>query len=299
METDMPITNFDKVDLLLPMTGVNNGTVFTDYSLRQRTVTRTGAVTSTAQSKFSAYGSSGYFSGSNTFLTISADSIFTANQDFTIDGWIYPTNITMPDSWRGIFVKREGSSGNNYAVQITNSSVRLEWFENAGATYRIANSPSTLVANQWQHFAICRYGNQILPFLNGVLGTEQTTSVVDQNANVPTRIGWGTSSNRFFIGHMQDISFVAGEAKYTSNFTPPARMAQRTLTRANTGTDSHEYDRAVLFDWNTSAYPLKTATPDTNGNFVASNLIDLEYGVAFIKDGCSPVCRGPYSVDGD
>ena len=39
--------------------------------------------------------------------------------------------------------------------------------------------------------------------------------------------------------------------------------------------------------------------PDASGDFVADDLIDLEYGVAFVKADYDPICRGPYAVDAD
>ena len=78
-------------------------------------------------------------------------------------------------------------------------------------------------------------------------------------------------------------------------------MTQRTLTRTNTGIDSHEYDRAVLFDFNGAAHVGRhtTVIPDASGDFAAADLIDLEYGVAFVKADYDPICRGPYAVDAD
>jgi hypothetical protein len=303
----MPITNFDKVELLLPMTGANNGTTFTDYSMRQRAVTRTGAVTSTAQSKFTAYGSSGEFIGAE-FLTIShvTEFMFPPGTDFTIGGYFYfntvSANRQLLSKWTGT------ASANNWLFQWVQSTKVLTFhFRATNASTYIGTvqqswSPS---AGVWYYIEVSRAGTTYYLSVDGtMLGSVTEANGINQATTSPVEVGRTAAASVNNDMYAQDVFIVTGEALHTANFTPPDRMTQRTLTRANTGTDSHEYDRAVLFDWNGSQNAVGHTgggfvAPDSDGDFVATDLIDLEYGVAFIKDGCGPICRGPVEVDPD
>jgi hypothetical protein len=298
----MPITDFDKVELLLPMTGTNNGTAFTDYSLRKRTVTRFGDTkTVTAQSKFSGYGSSTYFDGTGDYLQLADDDAWHfGSGDFTIEAYIRPDTVSATGAMGG--QRETGALNYAWAIGTFPASDLYFGYTTDGVTGLVFQSTHGMSANTWYHVAWCRNGANLRIFVDGsqIGATHNIGTATLFNSTKTMKIGsFNDSPSSFYAGHMQDFCITKGFAKYTANFTPPPRMTQRTLTRANTGTDSHEYDRAVLFDWNTSAYTLKTATPDANGDFVASDLIDLEYGVAFIRDGCSPVCRGPFEVDPD
>jgi hypothetical protein len=302
----MPITNFDKVELLLPMTGDNNGTVFTDYSLRQRAVTRVNSpVTSTAQSKFAAYGSSGSFPGTTVdhlILPNTFGHLFGSN-DFCIEGYFRPGTLSAS---RSLFAQRTSGTSNHAMSCFVTDAGKLQFFTGAAAgttSTTIAESGNAaMVADSWQHFAAARDGNTLRMFVNGSSVASGSLSHAIHQSSQVFRIG-ATNDPALaqWVGFMQDFCVTIGQAKYTANFTPPDRMTQRTLTRANTGTDSHEYDRAVLFDFNGGAHVGRhtTVVPDSEGDFVADDLIDLEYGVAFIKDDCGPICRGPVEVDPD
>jgi hypothetical protein len=303
----MPITNFDKVELLLSMTGANNGTVFTDSSLRQRPVTRTGTVTSTAQSKFAAYGSSGLFNGSTDWLQITASNgLNIATGDWYVGFYARPAQVAAAKYFWSL---RDVASVDVRGIQVTQPSadatkVRFSAGDTNNAAYEVdITSTSSIAENTWYHIAVNRSGSTFRLFLDGVIQGSATWAGTIAVGGQPLVIADGRVTGGALLpwsGHMQDFIFVKGDPVYTANFTPPPRITQRTLTRTNTGIDSHEYDRAVLFDWDApSASIVKSFTPDSEGDFVASDLIDLEYGVAFIKDGCGPICRGPFEVDPD
>jgi len=305
----MPITNFDKVELLLPMTGANNGTVFTDYSLRKRTVTRTGVVTSTSQSKFSSYGSSGYSPGTSghNIEVAHASSLNLAGKDFCYE--VHMRFVALPGTGeqQGLISKWTNTSGvyeSFFAYWNDNGTRRLRFAYSLNGTAVAAEAEAiTLPTNEWVHLGVFRHGNTLQFFTSGgYLGAGKAISGSIYASSAPIRLfAVGNVSSTTPNGFMQDACITIGDSKYAGGYSEPSRMTQRTLTRTNTGTDSHEYDRAVLFDFNGGAHVGRhtTVIPDNDGNFEATDLIDLEYGVAFIRDGCSPVCRGPVEVDAD
>jgi hypothetical protein len=295
----MFITDFNKVEALAPMTGANSGTVFTDVSLRKRTIIRTGAVTSTAQSKFAAYGSSGLFSGTSQLISITAADHIVGNGDFFVGLWLYPTSVS---GFSNVIGQRVTSNFGPFTLVLDSGKARLRMSQN-GTTWGVdVTGGTTLSTNTWTYVSFSRLGTSVKVHVNGTLDITPVTvtgNLMTPAANV--HVGAESGGASAFAGHMQDLIIVKGDALFSGNFTPPGRLAERTLTRSSTGTDSHEYDRAALFDWNVgSGNGLSTSvTPDSEGDFVASDLIDLEYGVAFIKDGCGPICRGPVEVDPD
>jgi hypothetical protein len=289
----MSIKHFDKVELLLPMTGANNGTVFTDYSARKRVVTVSGnAKTSTAHS-ITGYASSGYFDGTGDFLTVPMSGMEIGTSDFTIEYWVRWDALKAATH----FDFRGGGTQTSPrpAVYILNGETILRYFVN-GAD-RIV-SGSNLAVTTWQHIAICRVSGTTRMFIGGVQVGNSWSDSTNYTSGTTGFVAKNDITGYDYNGYMCDFS-VSLEGKYASDFTPPPRMTQRELTRTNTGTDSHEFDRAVLFDWAGSAYALRTVTPNASGDFTATNLIDLDYGVALIKEGCDPVCRGPVAVDED
>jgi hypothetical protein len=300
----MPIANFDKVELLLPMTGANNGTVFTDRSLRQRTVTRTGAVTSTAQSKFAAYGSSGLFTTSVQYLTAgpAADWAFLNRGDttWTVEAWVRPDTTGASR----IIVDTGGAATANvgFAVWIADNgaiAVRVVRGTSGTPAASITSSSGAVPNTTWSHVRVVSTNGAVEAFVDGIsVGTDTMSSPSTSNPETTLNIGrYGVGNNLRYAGYMQDLAIWNGLNRGSEPV--PDRMTQRTLTRTNTGVDSHEYDRAVLFDWHGEGGQGKSVIPDNDGNFEATDLIDLEYGVAFIRDGCSPVCRGPVEVDAD
>jgi len=299
----MPITNFDKVELLLPMTGANNGTTFTDFSLRKRVVTRSGSVvTSTAESKFTEYGSSGFIPGGSG-VGLRPGFTLPLTGDFICQCW---AKIAGSAEQHPAFATGDGgATDGRYVMGIGGSAAgadvgKIRFFVGgSGGFHRYAGAADT---GGWRHYKWSRASGVNRMYIDGVRVDEFSNSWAFQNRNLD--IGnYATFASNSFNGYLQDV-MVSYDSDNGDNFTPPDRMTQRTLTRANPGTDSHEYDRAVLFDWNGSQNTLGHTgggfvVPDSEGDFVADDLIDLEYGVAFIKDDCGPICRGPFEVDPD
>ena len=93
---------WDNVVLLLPMTGANGSTTFTDYSSTPKTITVNGnAQISTAESRF---GGSSAFSGSTGYLTVShPDLNLSGVSAFTVEcwKWIPSTFGTTSSDWLG------------------------------------------------------------------------------------------------------------------------------------------------------------------------------------------------------
>jgi len=291
----MPITNFNNVELLIPMNGANNGTTFNELSFRPKTIGVTDAITSTGQSKFSGYGSSGYFNGTTARLTAAINNLNIPG-DFTVQLWLrLDTSTLVGGANRCIFGFNDaGASAAARPLLLldANATPRPLFF----TTSTLITGSSGFTVNTWHHFAVVRSGTTVTMYIDGSSVGSATFSTTIAPTNF--RIGSSLAAAGYYSGNMSDF-MLSVDARYTGAFTPPSRFSGQ-ISRTNTGIDSHVYDRAVLFDWAGQGSSIaKAITPDSDGDWTAENLIDLEYGVALIKDGCTPVCRGPVEVDPD
>lgn len=212
----------NNVSLLLPMFGVNNGTVFTDYSPSPKTITRYGdAKTVTAQSKY--YGSSGYFDGGGDYLSVASSAALKfGTGDFTVECWVklpaYPGGGYLNDMT--ILGPASAATGAHilFVLNYANGAITA-WNGSTGLTGVLA-----LPLNAWTHIAWTRQSGVLRLFMNGVL---------DSSVSYPTNVtattqwnlfGYAYNQLRFFPGWAQDLRITKGLARYTANFTPPSQL---------------------------------------------------------------------------
>jgi len=218
-------TYYDNLVLAMPF---NEATGLRDVSSRNRNPGAYGNVAiSTAQSKY--YGSSAYFDGTGDYLSIDV-GISTATSDFvlgpsgsnfTIEFYLYATSsanssiISTYSNWN------DAANGylNRWALVFQTN--KIKWFNSTGNSI-IEESAALL--NQWVHYAICRNGSTITMYRNGTSIGSQTANQ-DYTLTNPLLIGyipgWG-----YYQGYLQDLRIYKGIAKYTTNFTPPERIAE-------------------------------------------------------------------------
>ena len=178
-----------------------------------KVVTANGNVAaSSALSNF--YSGSFYFDGTDDTLTIPDNSDFSfGSGDYTIEMWVYPTRISGTQE---NLITRGTSGYSGFIMSVTNfldSTSGSAW--DANITY-----DNPLVANKWQHIAVCRYGDTWTVYINGVANGSDTASG-SVSASGTLTIGERTGQTDF-QGYMNDVRLYKGVAKYTSNFVVPA-----------------------------------------------------------------------------
>jgi hypothetical protein len=207
---------FPYVSLLLNGNGVNNSTnnTFIDSSSNNFTITRTGTP---AQGSLNPFGSvwSNYFNGSS-YLSIPANNSFvTGTGDFTIEGWIYVTDLSAIRSICGTRTIADTTTGWNLAV-LTNGSMQI--YDNIGYAATGAGSVTT---NTWCHFAFVRLNNVFYSYINGIQkASSACTRSWTQNTFWVGVNGGDLASGAPFLGYISDIRFINGTALYTATFTP-------------------------------------------------------------------------------
>ena len=186
--TSIPTNN---VVLLLPMDG--NGSTFIDFSSSPKDIQSFNATQSSVESKWGT--KSGYFNGTNSYLSLSSSSSFNFSGDFTIETWVYPTALA---AYCTILEGRSSAAFENYICGLYSigGQYRVDFVTNNSGS-RLTGSSTIVPLNQWSHIAFVRSGNTIKAYVNGVM--DVTTSNYTGAIN--------TASSTLFIGKNVDGNY--------------------------------------------------------------------------------------------
>jgi len=203
--------------LLLHCDGTNGGTVFTDSSTFNKTVTANGnANTSTTQFKFGT--ASGSFDGVADYLTVPDSTDFDfGTGDFTIDFWVRLNTIATQQCW----VEKEYTNSGGYYLGYTPVNNGIDVFI-AGAYFFTALFVP--VINTWYHIAWTRSGTDMKVFVNGVQAGPTVPNATNiSGTTAQLSIGIDLTDNLFdFNGFIDEFRISKGVARWNSNFTPPS-----------------------------------------------------------------------------
>lgn len=220
--------------LLLPMTGTNGSTTFTDSSVNAVPITAfTPAQISTAQSKFG--GSSAAFTGDFTAtlgqgaITAPSSSLFDfGSGDFTVEMFIRLGALTTVSFVsHGLICKRATTAvfaPFNLEATYTGGPTRLKGqVSTSGSSWITCQSADNLSINTWYHIALCRSGTNLRMFLDGIQAdATQTVSGALMINSDAVSIGAASVARDYGMnGFIDDLRITKGYAYYTSNFTPP------------------------------------------------------------------------------
>jgi hypothetical protein len=209
--------------LMLHCQGANGGTSFPDSSFaNQKTVTAEGsAVTSTAEAMVGQT-SSGYFDGSAYLEIAQPDESLNISGDFTIDFWLNPADTNAQD-WCGL--DSQPGSYNKWFFGYNSSQAGIVFVSQTpgGATLiGPGNTTNPIIADGWQHIAVCRQGTTWYFFLNGnLIYTTVNAVAIPTGIVVPMVIGNEGEEWKNTRGFLQEFRFSKGIARWTENFTPP------------------------------------------------------------------------------
>lgn len=209
-----------------PLTAVSGTSLLTCQSNRFRdnssnnfaiTVTGTPSVQRfspfdpAAEYSTSVIGGSGFFNGTSDYLTTSNGPTFSG--DFTIEAWVYLTNLPT-------FSMLLGETDFPSYVGIKPTAIEVGFA-------RSSNYPNwnfTFVRNTWYHLAISRQSGTVRCFLNGQQLTLSSGSATDTSTLSDGALAVGRYSYSpfyYFPGYISNLRIVNGTAVYTAAFTPP------------------------------------------------------------------------------
>lgn len=270
----MSDAHYDKVELLLPMSGADGGTVFTDYSTRNRAVTRFNATTSTTGAK--DYASVGFFNGTSAYLRCDpVAAALVGATSFTIEGWFYRlSDAAGQDAMFGIHT----STGANRLVFVENQ---------AFGTGFTTTSYTAVPVGAWYHFAAQLNAGTIEAFIDGVRVLNISAGTLAIAGTDVFSIGQefdaSLTTGDFFHGRMQDVRVTNGVARYTDGFTPPARLIGEISGTVDDDTDVGAVRRIVAFP---RLAPTRVVTTQSasDGTFTLTGLPVTEHTVVYLDD---------------
>jgi len=224
-----------------PLTPVTNTAILTCQSNRfldtntqvaAKTITVNGAPRVQAFQPFSPaasyttalYGGSGYFNGSDAYLTYNQTFALGTN-DFTLEFWLnIPVDVAYPTNY-WLWGWRNGTN-NCPALYLAGVSGGGNTLVFTGGASSFLSNPNAIPTNTWTHVAIVRSGlgtNNLKMYINGVQVAQSSTTqsftytgTQPVGAN-PSGDGGLYPSNVYF----SNFRIVNGTAVYTAAFTPP------------------------------------------------------------------------------
>jgi hypothetical protein len=200
---------FDRVSLLLPMTGTNGSTTFVDQSQYAAAITANGgAVISTSTFPDGAYSGN----GSNSYLSLSSTSQSLLG-DFTIEAYV---RLTSLPSYSPLVECRSTASFSNYVCGMLDTG-RIDFVTAAGRVTGTSTSVSTGVTT---HVAFERYNGIISLYVDGV----KDAATFSLSTSIPPvggtmRVG-ATIDPSYMNGQLRWLR-ITQTARYRGAFTPP------------------------------------------------------------------------------
>jgi hypothetical protein len=176
-----------------------------------------GNVTLSPEGVFKFGSRAAAFTGVDGFAFTNHEDFFLAANDFTIDMWVYFTGFTS----NGNTFAGSWNSGGAYIFTYDSANSKLRFVYNYPGTQTILSDNWTAETGQWYHVAAVRYNDNLTFYVNGVdygggaIGTIMTP-------NDMLTFGCLLEASKYGIkGYMDEIDFHVGEARWTSEFTPP------------------------------------------------------------------------------
>lgn len=164
---------------------------------------------------------------SNTTDNVSTSGISTwqfGGNDFCIEFFLYIDSISAGTNSLITKWSNGGLNLSEFILCIYNSKLQFDVRKNDGSTYVQIIDCEQPPINQLVHIALSRSGNTFRAFYDGVKKAEQTSVVIINAANsTPVRIGGHQQLNWKLNGRIDEIRVTKGVARYTENFTPPAK----------------------------------------------------------------------------
>ena len=146
--------------------------------------------------------------------TIVDDASYGTAENFTIEGWIYPT---VGSIFQTIFDFRSAAVEQAIFLGIDTSN-RVLLYVNGVITI---TTVATVSLSTWTHVALVRSNATTKIYINGTQSGASWADITNYGTTKPLRIG--IEYNGFgsaFTGYIDEVKISKGVARYTANFTP-------------------------------------------------------------------------------
>ena len=203
---------------------------FVDSSVNAQTVTTAGAVTLNTTGQLFGAGCASFPGTYADYLTIPAavggPLDFNSCLQWTIEFWINPTDISVPNGDRILW---ETQSSGSVKLQIQGGG-SLYLILPAGVGFSNVNTGGGVISTgSWQHVACVRDFGQFYIFVNGVqvaYSNQQSQALVPTSSTETVfKINGGTPFDDSLAGLVDDFRITMRAALYTENFTPAGPLS--------------------------------------------------------------------------
>lgn len=199
-----------------------------------------------------------------------------ASSDFTIECWLYATQIGSGTT-ATIFSKKAqqfiGYSGVIFEYSGGGSNKPVLRASTTGTSFNV-NFASTLSApvNQWNHLAVTRSGDTWTIWINGQSGGSRTVAGTVDTSSAPFTIAAGQTAGGFGVsGYISSFRVTKGVAVYTSAFTPATAPLTATQSANVNGSPSAAITGAQTSLLLTTYYGAGFLTDSSTYNFTVTN----------------------------
>lgn len=216
---DFIITN---ISLLMHMDGTNGSQTFIDSSSNSYSLTANGDAQISTAIADPFGGSTSLFDANDDYVEVPVDAGEFGSGDFTIECWIYANTTSNLDT---VISKGVLTTVDNKAWTLEWNSGRLAFFGYGELSTGIVRTNNTLNTGTWYHVAVVKHGSNFRMYLDGVDQTDHsgnpTINTLDTGGVLLVGSGFYAPTTRTFDGYIDELRITKGDARYTSNFTPP------------------------------------------------------------------------------
>lgn len=209
--------------LLMQSDNTDGNTSFVDSSVggESHTITVHGDVHHSTD--LATFGSTSYyFDGDGDYLRISdSDDWHFADEDFTIDFWMYNKNpndyLIIMSQW-----KESGGSDRSWVIYTKNEVLTTYYKDSNNTTVIHLSSDIAINSDTWYHIAIVRDGSNSYLFINGKQSDLNTnvSGTISDSSN-PITVGCHDETGWYYQGYIDELRISKGLARWTTDFTPP------------------------------------------------------------------------------
>ena len=203
----------------------DNDAAATDEGPIQNTLTvnGTGAKIDDGQSKFGGK-SLEITSNSSVSIPDQTGTSIANSDDKTFEAFFRTTSVATLQS---VMNKRKSSGADEFAMFLNASKIQVNINRNGSNLFALIGT-TTLVNNQWYHYAFTREGTTYRMFLDGNLEASNVEALIPSGATEPLHIGKSRfNTGRWMRGNIDEVRITTGVARYTESFTAPTRKFPR------------------------------------------------------------------------
>jgi len=211
-ESDDPPVGDQYTKLLLHMDGNNDGTVFSDSSSQNHTISAEGGsiVTKTGVNE-KKFGTAGCYATGGWLEVEASDDWAFGTDDFTIDFWARPMDAS---GQKCLISNKSPKDPSTWELLIYGTSFGIGIYP--GFEFY---SSSDIVNGNWYHVAYVKSGNTITIYENGISKASDTyTGSIGLNQIITVGSRNGITN---YSGYIDEVRISKGIARWTENFDVP------------------------------------------------------------------------------